>query len=132
MIPDPFTIERIGADALVEGYYLLARHRAGRVDIPVRVWFGAPLDPETGEPLERSWRWQVQVGFNVLDEEPVRIGGITISSLSDIWPHCARWPVDETEWRYRIARAEWADEHDPNDAFAEIGGRVDPMKVTLP
>lgn len=129
MIPKPFIRERDGADALVEGSYLI--RRAGRVDVPVRVWFGAPLD-ETGQELDRSPRWQVQVGFQLLEQEPVVVGGIRIVNLDDIWPACARLPIDKDEWKHRLERAEWAAEYDPDDAHAEIGGRVDPMTARLP
>jgi hypothetical protein len=129
MIPDPFVPERTGADPLIEGYYLM--RRAGRVDVPVRIWFGPPADPETGEELDRSPRWQIQVGFQLLDEEPMRIGGIWIEDLTDIWPACAKVTVDEAEWRYRLERAEWAGNYDPNDALGELGGRIDPMTCTL-
>ncbi len=132
MIPDPFTRERTGADALVEGFYLLARHRQRRVDIPVHVRFAPPSDPETGEELDRAPRWQVQVGFEVLDEEPVRVGGIQIDDLTDIWPHCARWPIPEEEYRYRMDRAKWAGEYDPDDPHGTVGGRIDPMTARLP
>jgi len=59
MIPDPHIRERGGADPLIEGYYLIRLDRARRVSVPVRVWYGPPNDPETGEPLDRSHRWQI-------------------------------------------------------------------------
>lgn len=129
MIPQPFIRERAGADALIEGFYLIRRE--GRVDVPIRVWFGAPLDDD-GEELDRAWRWQVQVGFQLLEDQPVKIGGIRIENLDDIWPSCARLPIGEDEWKFRLKRAEWAKAYDPDDAHAEIGGRIDPMTVTLP
>ena len=132
MIPDPFIRERSGADPLIEGYYLLSLARAGRVSIPVRVWFGPPRDPETLEELDRSHRWQIQVGFRLLEDEPLVIGGIRISDITDVWPRVARDPIDEVDWRYRLARAEWAVDHDENDPFSQLGGRIDPMTCSLP
>lgn len=132
MIPDPFIRERADAAPLIEGYYLIRRGRAGRVDIPVRIWFGAPIDEDTGEEMDRSHRWQIQVGFQMLEDQALRVGGITIEHLEDLWPACAREPIDEAEWRFRLERAEWAGAYDPNDAFAEIGGRIDPLTCTLP
>ena len=78
MIPDRFTREQGGAAPLVEGFYLLNLNRARRVSIPVCIWFGPPLDPETREEMDRAPRWQIQVGFFLLDDEPLAIGGIRI------------------------------------------------------
>jgi hypothetical protein len=132
MIPDPFTRERHGADPLVEGFYLIQSSRGRRVAVPLRVWFGAPCDPETGEELDRPWRWQILVAFNLLGDEPLRVGALRIDELTDIWPMCQRWPIDEVEYRYRLERASWAADYDPDDAHAVIGGRIDPMTCTLP
>lgn len=132
MIPDPFIRERTGADPLIEGFYLIRMDRSRRVSIPVRIWFGAPADPETGEDLDRSHRWQIQIGFQLLEDEPLRIGGVTIEHLSDVWPTCARNPIDEVDWRYRLERAEWAARNDDSDPFSQLGGRIDPMTCALP
>lgn len=129
MIPDRFNPAPTGADVLVAGYYLIERQ--GRVGVPVRVWYGQPS--EDGVELDRSPRWQVQVAFTLLDDdEPVRAGGLNIENLSDIWPACARQPISEAEWRYRLDRAEWARAYDENDAFADLGARIDPMTCSLP
>lgn len=134
MIPDPFIRERGGADPLIEGFYLIRLDRSRRVSVPVRVWFGPPADPDTGDELDRSPRWQVQVGFQLLEEEalPLRIGGVWIQDLSDVWPSCATDPIDEIDWRYRLERAEWATDHAPEDAYSQLGGRIDPMTCVLP
>lgn len=132
MIPDRFTREQGGAAPLVEGFYLLNLNRARRVSIPVRIWFGPPLDPETREEMDRAPRWQIQVGFFLLDDEPLAIGGIRIDELDDIWPRVAREPIDEVDWRYRVERADWAAHHAPDDPFSQLGGRIDPMTCELP
>lgn len=132
MIADAFTRIQTGADALVEGHYLIILARSRRVDIPVRVWFGPPCDPDTGEEMDRSPRWQVKVGFDMLAGEPVRVGPLRIEALSDIWPACARNPIDEAEYRYRMERASWAAQYDPEDPHGTVGGRIDPMTARLP
>lgn len=132
MIPDPFIRDGGGADALVEGYYALRSARGLRSDVPVRIWFGAPLDTETGEELDRSPRWQIMVGGHLLETEPLRFAGIRIDEITAIWPACARCTITEDEYRFLIARGRWAAEHDPNDALAAYGRRIDPMTVTLP
>lgn len=115
-----------------EGFWLIQRRRALRVDMPVRIWFGQPDDPVTGEPIDRSPRWRIQIGGVDLDEEPLTIGGITFTALSDFWPACMREPIDEPDYRFRIERQEWAAEYDPFDPFGETGGRIDAMTATLP
>lgn len=131
MIPNRHLRHQGGSDALIEGYYLIERFRAGRVALPIRIWFGAPLD-ENGVELDRSPRWQVMVAGYLLDEEPVVIGGRRIDHLSDVWPTCATNPIDEREYRYRIERAEWAAANDPSDPFATPGGKIDPLTAPLP
>jgi hypothetical protein len=129
MIPDPFVQHRAGADPLIAGYYLL--QLANRAALPVRVWFGPPLDPETGEELERAHRWQIQIGFQLLEDAPMRIGEIWFNDITDVWPVAAKVEIDEAEWRFRLERAEWASSYDPNDAMGNLGRRFDPMTVTL-
>jgi hypothetical protein len=132
MIPDPFVRDRCGADPLIEGFYLIQSSRGKRVDVPVHVWFGGPLDPETGEELDRSPRWQIQIGFQLLEEVPMRVGAVWINDITDVWPMCMRWPIEEAEYRYRLERASWAGNYDPMDPHGEIGGRIDPMTCRLP
>jgi hypothetical protein len=65
-------------------------------------------------------------------DEPLKVGGIRYEELNDVWPRVARTPIDETEYRYRVERAAWSAENDPDDAMATPGGRIDPMTATLP
>ena len=129
MIHDRFNPSPAGADALIAGFYAISRQ--GRTAIPVRIWYGAPIDGE-GVELDRSPRWQIQIGNDLLDMEPLRVGSLWIGDLSDIWPACARDPIDETEWRFRMDRAAWAAQYDANDAYAEFGKRIDPFTCSLP
>ena len=39
------------------GWYAF-RLVAGGHKVAVRIWFGAPHDPVTGEEMDRHWRWQ--------------------------------------------------------------------------
>ena len=132
MIPDPFIRERGGADPLVEGYYLLRLDRARRVSIPVRVWFGPPRDPDTLEELDRSHRWQIQVGYRLLEDEPLSIGGIRVDDITDVWPRVARDPIDEVDYRYRLERGEWAVQNAETAPFSQLGGVIAPMTCALP
>lgn len=132
MIPDRFTFSQEGPDALVEGCFLITRWRSSRVSIPVRIWFGGPPDPETGEELDRTPRWNVTVGGVPVDDQPIEVGGLIIGSLSDVWPACRSEPVSRAEHDYQVERAAWAAAWDPNDPFGSASGRIDPMTATLP
>ncbi|MBF9645492.1 hypothetical protein, partial [Streptococcus pseudopneumoniae] len=76
--------------------------RARRVSIPVRVWFGPPVDPETREEVDRSPRWQIQVGFLMFDDQPIEVGGIWLREIDDFWPRIQRDPIDAVDWQYRL------------------------------
>lgn len=130
MITDPFIRCQTGPERLIEGFYLISRRRANRVDMPVRIWFGAPID-EDGNELDRSPRWQVMV-CGVLLDQSIHIGGIAIDTVADIWPACADAPITRDDYDYRIARAAWAAENDPHDPFGSPAGRIDPMTAPLP
>lgn len=102
----------------VEGFY---RHKPRRdaVYVGIRIWYGAPLDPVTGEEMDRSWRWQAQA-----NGEPVE--------LDHVWPTCAGDPITEAEYRRYCARQAWAREHAPDSAWAERGRRIDPLSRSTP
>lgn len=61
----------------------------------VRIWFGAPPDPETGEPLDRSPRWQAEINGNLAD-------------IDQVWPYVAGRFIDEAEYRYLTALSKHA------------------------
>lgn len=86
----------------------------------VRLWFGAPLDPVTGEELDRSWRWQAELD----DGEPV--------DFDAVWPKCAGDRISEQEWLRCKGRVAWARQHAPNSAYAERGRRHDPLSSQSP
>ncbi len=130
IIADPWIRDRGGADALVEGHYLILRRRSGRVDMPVRIWFGPPIDDE-GNELDRSPRWQVAICGTVIDEA-MTIGGIFIETIADIWPACASEPITAEDYAFRIARQGWAAANDPDDPFGTPAGHIDPMTAPLP
>ena len=132
MIPDRFNRRQDGADGMREGHWLILRHRANRVDIPVRIWFGPPNDPETGEIMDRSWRWRIEIAGAELGEEPLIVGNIPFNDIASFWPSCQTHPIDRHEYEYRIERQSWAALHDPSDPFATPGGKINAMTATLP
>lgn len=128
-----FDADQSGPDGFVEGYYLYRRDHAGMVPIPIRVWFGSPLDPLDGTELDRSPRWQIAIRGKIYgSEDPPFLGGYEVDEerLFRLWPKCQRWPIDADEYQFHIDRHVWARDNDENDPF---GGdiRVDPMTAPL-
>jgi hypothetical protein len=125
-----FQRDQDGADAFVEGYYLLARQ--GHVSLPVRIWFGPPIDVEAPEPqpgeewptLDRAPRWQVMVSGVLLDDERVD-QSLAPAPLAAIWPGCLGHPTRKSDYFYRLARIGHARAYRPDDPFAHRRGRVD-------
>jgi hypothetical protein len=102
----------------VAGFFRF-RLRAGSVIGGVKIWHGPPLDPITGEELDRSHRWQA-----LFDDEPV--------DFDRVWPACTGSPITEAEYRALVARREWARQHAPDSAYAKPGKRIDPLSRATP
>lgn len=92
---------------------------SGGVRGGVRIWFGPPHDPVTGEEMDRSWRWQAE-----FDGEPVE--------FDRVWPACIGDPISEADYRAYCARKEWAQQNAPRSAYAERTRRVDPLSSDTP
>lgn len=69
----------------VPGYYRTRLVRGGQ-EVPAFVWFGPPLDPETGRPLDRAHRLQCRVAGE--DVDPY-----------EVWP---MRPVSREEYRQLV------------------------------
>lgn len=117
---------------LVEGYYLYRRDHAQRVPIPIRIWFGPPADPLTGEPMDRSPRWHFEIGGKLYgSDDPPMLGGRAVDEdgLDRMWPKSSRWPSDAEEYAYLVSRREWARENDEDDPH---GGDIKVCPLTAP
>ena len=102
----------------VAGYFRY-RVRSGAVASGVEIRFGAPLDPVTGEPLDRSPRWMAFVDGQYFDD------------WNWIWPACTGEPITEQDYRAFVARREWAEKNAPDSAYA-TGRRFDPLDSRNP
>lgn len=102
----------------VAGWYRFRLHSKA-VRGGVRIWFGPPCDPITGEEMDRSHRWQAEHDGEPLDFERA-------------WPQCAGEPITETEYRQLCERRAWARENAPESAYAEPGKRHDPLSMKSP
>lgn len=89
--------------APVAGYYRRKLVKGGPW-MPVRLWFGAPLDPETGEELDRSPRWQAMQGNDLIAGD---------AEIQSVWTSCCREPIDATEYHYLVADRQWCAENAP-------------------
>ena len=102
----------------VAGYF---RHRlrSGSVSVGIRIWFGPPLDPETGEEMDRSLRWQAQANGTQID-------------FDRVWPNCTGNPITQVEYDQLCARQEWAKQNAPDSAYANPSRRADPLSTSHP
>jgi hypothetical protein len=95
-----------------EGYYRTRLVRGGPL-VPVRIWFGPPNDPVTGEPLDRSPRWQALVNGREHD-------------AAAIWNWCAGNPITGAEYDYMLRVKDWAERHAPHEPEANPYQSVNP------
>ena len=93
--------------------------RSGGVYGGVRIWFGPPHDPVTGEELDRSWRGQAEFNGQPCD-------------FDRVWPACCAMPITEIDYNRYCARTDWARRHAPESAFADHGKRLDPLSTDTP
>lgn len=111
------TYEGANPDVPTAGFYRM-RLRSGGVPVGVRIWFGAPLDPVTGEEMDRSHRMQAEING-------------TYAEMDRVWPRCAGEPIDEAEYRHLCATQAWAKQHAPDSALAQPTRKVDPLSSPL-
>jgi hypothetical protein len=105
-------------DIPVQGHYRM-RLRSGGVFVGIRIWHGPPLDPVTGEELDRSHRWQA-----VANDRPI--------DLERVWPRCAADSIDEREYRYLTGLQEWGVKHAPDSPQANPHRKVNPLTAPTP
>lgn len=108
--------EGFDPDAPIAGYYRM-RLRSGGVFVAIRVWFGQPQDPLTGETMDRSLRWQATANGKPID-------------LDRVWPQCADNPIDQAEARHLIKLQRWG-QNTGHAALADPTRRVDHTTTPL-
>lgn len=114
----PKGTQDIPVDQPQAGFYRFRINR-GAIRGGVRIWHGPPLDPITGEEMDRSHRWQA-----LHDDAPIE--------FDLVWPACAGDPITEAEYRELVQRRQWARENAPDSAYAEPGRRHDPLSMKSP
>lgn len=108
----------VAVETPVPGFYRM-RLRGGGVFAGIRVWFGQPKDPVTGELLDRSLRWQAESNGDYVD-------------FDDVWPQCAKERISEAEYHRYCKRQAWAQSHAPSSAYADPKRRYDPLSTQTP
>jgi hypothetical protein len=111
------TFEGYNPDVPKPGFYRM-RLRSGGAYVGVKVWFGAPLDPVTGEEMDRSHRFQAEING-------------AYAELDRVWPRCAGDPITEAEYQHLCATQQWAQQHAPDSALAQPTRRFDPLSSPL-
>lgn len=100
----------------VPGFYRM-RLGAGQLRIGIRLWYGPPHDPVTGEELDRSWRFQAQAD----DGE--------FLDMERVWPACAKDRISEADFIARQGRTAWAQQAAPESAYADRRHKYDPLRA---
>lgn len=111
------TFEGFDVDAPIAGHYRIWPD--GGMASGIRVWFGPPLDPVTGEELDRSHRWQAHENGAYVE-------------LERVWPKAAKDPITQAEYEYLVGRVEWGRKHAPDSPQAQPRRKVDLLTAPLP
>jgi hypothetical protein len=106
------------SDTPSPGFYRF-RLRSDGVFVGIRIWYGPPHDPDTGEVMDRSLRWQAECNDRPID-------------IARVWPYCAGQPIDRAEYRKLAGLQSWATEHMPQSPLARPTLSADPLKMPLP
>jgi hypothetical protein len=99
------------------GIYRL-RLRSGAVYSAIRLWYGPPSDPVTGEEMDRMHRWQATANGQPIPYERV-------------WPACEAEPIDQAEYDHLMKTFEWGKTHAPDSPQANPHKRVDPLSAPI-
>lgn len=100
------------------GWYRM-KLRPGGIYGAIRIWYGQPPDPVTGELLDRHLRWQASFNGDPID-------------LDRVWPKCGREPITDREASRLIEQAKWAKQAAPDSAYADPQRKHDPLSTKSP
>lgn len=89
------------------------------VYVGIRIWFGQPLDPDTGEVMDRSLRWQATLDGQLVD-------------LESVWPWCGRDPIGRSEYERLLQLRQRSAPDDQSDPFANPRQPINLLTAPLP
>ena len=100
------------------GYYR-TKLVSGGVQVGIHIWHGPPHDPDTGEVMDRSHRWQAHCNGRYID-------------IDRVWPGCGGDPIDKAEYEYLSKLQDWGEANAPESSFAKPFKPVDLLTAPLP
>lgn len=110
-------VQGFDPDQPIAGFYRMRLTRGGH-PVGIRIWYGAPLDPVTGEELDRSHRWQATANGRPFD-------------LERAWPRCADDPITEAEHDHLCRVQAWGEAHAPDSPQANPERPVDLLRAPI-
>jgi hypothetical protein len=99
------------SDQPIPGYYLMQLTKKG-VMCGVRIWWGQPIDYETGNIQDRHMRWNAEINGDAAD-------------IDRVWPWCGTKPTTQAEYEYRCGLTRWSVEHAPMSPHANPRRKID-------
>ena len=115
-----YAVNLDGTDTPVAGFYR-GKFRSNGALCGLRVWYGAPADPVTGEIMDRSHRWQIEVGGIVAQDIDVE---------ARFWRLC-RERITENAYQKLCAQAAWARDNAPQSSLADPRRKSNPLTSPL-
>lgn len=100
------------------GFYRM-RLRSGGAPAGIAIVYGPPLDPLTGEEMDRGWRFQCFVNGTYADD------------FDRYWPACAREEISADEYRHLCSVQRWAEQHAPGSGLDDPRRKIDPLSSPL-
>jgi hypothetical protein len=96
------------------GYYRM-QLRSGGAMCGIRIWFGQPLDPVTGEAMDRSLRWQAECNGEYIE-------------IDQVWPlRRSAQTITEIAYNQHCQRQSWARTSAPGSALADPRRKSNPL-----
>lgn len=107
----------VDAENPTEGYYR-TRLRMGGIQVGIRIFYGPPCDPDTGEEMDRSHRWQAHCNGRYIE-------------FDRVWPKCAADPIDADEYEYLSSLQAWGEQHAPSGPQANPHKPIDMLSAPI-
>jgi hypothetical protein len=114
----------IVGDTPVEGFYK-TRLTKGATWVAVRIFFGRPVIDD--EEQDRAPRWLVEADGKTTYRETGDDGYscTVLLPVERYWPHCARHPISEADYRHMTDLAAWAKTHAKDRPQANPRKKID-------
>lgn len=88
-------------------------------EVPMKITYAPPNDPETGETLDRSWYWRTVLNGKEYGEPSIQ-------------PPAKLWigrEISDAEYRFMLEDRRWAQQNAPHLPEANPTQRPDPRKM---